>query len=70
MSLSISANYRVVSKTRAYSRTKLIFSRNYFSFQHMPADVYVVKSNAMGDTPTHCRSHLGHLLSPGDTVLG
>jgi len=40
------------------------------SDKHMPADVYVVKANAMGDTPIHCRSHLGHLLSAGDTVLG
>ena len=38
--------------------------------QHLPADVYVVKANSMGDTPTHCRTHLGHLLSPGDSVLG
>jgi len=40
------------------------------SDKHVPADVYVVKANAMGETPIHCRSHLGRLLSPGDTVLG
>jgi len=40
------------------------------SDKHVPADIYVVKANAMGDTPIHCRSHLGHLLSAGDSVLG
>jgi len=40
------------------------------SEKHLPADVYVVKANAMGETPIHCRSHLGHLLNAGDTVLG
>jgi nonsense-mediated mRNA decay protein 3 len=40
------------------------------SDKHVPADIYVVKANALGDTPVHCRSHLGHLLSTGDSVLG
>jgi nonsense-mediated mRNA decay protein 3 len=36
------------------------------------ADVWLVKSSELGssDTEIHCRTHLGNLLSPGDTVLG
>lgn len=36
------------------------------------ADVWLVKSSELGDTDTeiHCRTHLGNLLNPGDTVLG
>jgi nonsense-mediated mRNA decay protein 3 len=40
------------------------------SERHLPADIYVVKANAIGENPIHCRSHLGHLLNVGDTVLG
>jgi nonsense-mediated mRNA decay protein 3 len=40
------------------------------SDKHLPADVYVVKANAVSDTPIHCRTHLGHLLNVGDSVLG
>jgi len=40
------------------------------SAKHVLADVYVCKANAMNETPVHCRSHLGHLLNPGDSVLG
>ena len=42
-------------------------------FQHALADCWVVKSSQLGmsdDDGTHCRTHLGHLLQPGDTVLG
>ena len=36
------------------------------------ADVWVVKSNEVGvsNTQIHTRTHLGHLLNPGDTALG
>jgi len=40
--------------------------------QHAPADVWVVKESELGssDQQVHCRTHLGHLLGPGDVVLG
>ena len=40
--------------------------------QHGLADAWVVKSSELGmnEDTTHVRTHLGHLLSPGDTVLG
>lgn len=36
------------------------------------ADVWLVKSSELGssDAEIHCKTHLGHLLSPGDSVLG
>ncbi|XP_070533793.1 60S ribosomal export protein NMD3-like [Ptychodera flava] len=42
------------------------------SNKHVLADVWVARSQDLGmnDTQYHCRSHLGHLLKPGDTVLG
>lgn len=42
------------------------------SNKHALADVWVVKSNELGisDQQYHCRTHLGHLLKPGDSVLG
>lgn len=40
--------------------------------QHAPADVWVVKEREIGnaDQQVHCRTHLSHLLTPGDVVLG
>lgn len=42
------------------------------SFKHVVADVWVVKSSELGinDNTIHTRTHLGHLLRPGDEVLG
>ncbi|KAF4517492.1 hypothetical protein B566_EDAN004531 [Ephemera danica] len=43
------------------------------SNKHMLADVWVVRSSELGAADSnmiHTRSHLGHLLKPGDTVLG
>lgn len=42
------------------------------SSRHVLADVWVVKASELGinDNTTHIRSHLGHLLKPGDSVLG
>lgn len=42
------------------------------SFKHVVADVWVVKSSELGlnDATIHTKTHLGHLLRPGDTVLG
>jgi len=36
------------------------------------ADVWLVRSSELGssDAEIHCRTHLGNLLSPGDSVLG
>jgi len=36
------------------------------------ADVYLMRNNDMmgSDTQFHCRTHLGHILNAGDTVLG
>lgn len=42
------------------------------SSKHLLADVYVSKASELGlnDSQYHCRSHLGHLLHAGDSVLG
>lgn len=41
------------------------------SQKHVLADAYVVKSNEIGSgDPIHTRTHLGHLLHPGDLALG
>ena len=38
----------------------------------MLADCYVVRTSELGmtDEYIHCRTHLGHLLNEGDSVLG
>jgi nonsense-mediated mRNA decay protein 3 len=42
------------------------------SNRHVLADVWLVRSSALGTTEDHIhtRTHLGHLLKPGDTALG
>ena len=42
------------------------------SEKHVLADAWVVKTCELGvnESFTHCRTHLGHLLNPGDQVLG
>ncbi|OWA50284.1 60S ribosomal export protein NMD3 [Hypsibius exemplaris] len=43
------------------------------SDKHVVADIWVMKSSDLGksDAPQYCtRSHLGHLLHPGDSVMG
>jgi nonsense-mediated mRNA decay protein 3 len=45
----------------------------HVSKKHQLADVWVQRANQVGksDATTYsCRTHLGHLLNPGDTVLG
>lgn len=38
--------------------------------QHLLADVWLIRSNEIGsDNQKHSRTHLGHLLKPGDTCL-
>lgn len=42
------------------------------SDKHVIADVWLVKASELGinDNPIHTRTHLGHILKPGDSVLG
>lgn len=42
------------------------------SFKHVIADIWLVKSSELGinDSTIHTKTHLGHLLKPGDAVLG
>ena len=42
------------------------------NLQHVLADAWVVKSSELGrnEDTIHCRTHLGHLLQPGDIALG
>ena len=44
----------------------------FSAFQHVLSDVWVVRSSELGMTEDliHTRTHLGHLLKPGDLVLG
>lgn len=41
------------------------------SSRHIVADVWLVRSNELGltDATIHTRSHIGHLLHPGDSVM-
>jgi len=51
-------------------------SMGNLSQRHVLADAWVVRSSELGmsadggDDMIHCRTHLGHLLRPGDVVLG
>lgn len=58
-----------VRKMRIINR---FFNDDPFFSQHVLADCWVTKSSELGinDDTIHCRTHLGHLLQPGDTVLG
>ncbi|CAH0725297.1 unnamed protein product, partial [Brenthis ino] len=42
------------------------------SNKHVLADVWVVKASELGldSNPVHTKTHLGHILKPGDSVLG
>lgn len=42
------------------------------STKHVLADIWVLKASDLGvnDNPIHTRTHLGHVLKPGDSVLG
>ena len=41
-------------------------------FQHVLADIWVARMSDLGvnDQQYFCRTHIGHLLNVGDTVLG
>lgn len=52
---------------------KLPVGHGQVSTKHGLSDVWVVRSNSVGQSNAKtffCRTHLGHLLSPGDSVLG
>lgn len=42
------------------------------SFKHVVADIWLVKSSELGisESTIHTKTHIGHLLRPGDAVLG
>lgn len=42
------------------------------SNKHILADVWVVRASELGinDNTIHARTHLGHVLKPGDSALG
>lgn len=42
------------------------------SNRHVLADIWVVKASELGmnDNTIHTRTHLGHVLKPGDSVMG
>lgn len=52
--------------------------RKYFpgqgsvSMKHILADAWIVKASDLGtnDNTIHTRTHLGHILKPGDSVMG
>ncbi|XP_059140421.1 60S ribosomal export protein NMD3-like [Physella acuta] len=46
--------------------------RHRMSTKHVLADVYVARMSDLGvnEQQFHCRTHLGHILKVGDTVLG
>lgn len=56
----------------------LIKDRNFFpgqgkvSQKHVVADIWLTKASELGinDNTIHTKTHLGHLLKPGDSVLG
>ncbi|XP_063243465.1 60S ribosomal export protein NMD3 [Bacillus rossius redtenbacheri] len=51
---------------------KLFPGQGAISSKHVLADVWVVKASELGITENtvHSRTHLGHILKPGDSVLG
>ena len=42
------------------------------SQKHVVADIWIVKASELGlhDNTIHTKTHMGHLLKPGDSVLG
>lgn len=51
---------------------KLFPGQGTVSMKHVLADAWIVKASELGinDNTIHTRTHLGHLLKPGDSVLG
>ncbi|KAL6268405.1 hypothetical protein P5V15_001540 [Pogonomyrmex californicus] len=50
---------------------KVFPGQGAISNKHVIADVWLVKASELGiNNPIHTRTHLGHILKPGDSVLG
>ncbi|KAI4492444.1 hypothetical protein M0804_002235 [Polistes exclamans] len=51
---------------------KVFPGQGSISTKHVIADVWLVKAAELGivENPVHARTHLGHILKPGDSVLG
>ncbi|XP_034941152.1 60S ribosomal export protein NMD3 [Chelonus insularis] len=51
---------------------KVFPGQGTISHKHTIADVWLVKASELGinDNPIHARTHLGHILKPGDSALG
>ncbi|CAH0547910.1 unnamed protein product [Brassicogethes aeneus] len=51
---------------------KVFPGQGQISTRHVLADVWLVRASELGinDNTTHTRTHLGHVLKPGDSVLG
>ncbi|XP_063976766.1 60S ribosomal export protein NMD3 isoform X2 [Diachasmimorpha longicaudata] len=51
---------------------KIFPGQGALSYKHVVADVWLVKASDLGvnDNPIHSRTHLGHVLKPGDSALG
>ncbi|CAH1994982.1 unnamed protein product [Acanthoscelides obtectus] len=51
---------------------KIAPGKGAVSNRHVLADVWVVRASELGinDNPIHTRTHLGHILKPGDSVMG
>ncbi|KAI4459679.1 nonsense-mediated mrna decay protein 3 [Holotrichia oblita] len=55
-----------------YKDKKSFPGQGSISTRHVTADIWLVKASELGvnDNTIHTRTHLGHLLKPGDLVLG
>ncbi|CAG2065394.1 unnamed protein product, partial [Timema podura] len=51
---------------------KIFPGQGAVSTKHVLSDIWVVKASELGvtDNTIHSRTHLGHILKPGDSVLG
>ncbi|KAI4503367.1 hypothetical protein M0802_001589 [Mischocyttarus mexicanus] len=51
---------------------KVFPGQGSISTKHVIADIWLVKATELGidENPIHSRTHLGHVLKPGDSVLG
>ncbi|XP_047488518.1 60S ribosomal export protein NMD3-like [Penaeus chinensis] len=53
------------------AQVKRFKGQGHISSKHQVGEVWVQRESELGtDTMLFCRTHLGHLLNPGDTVLG
>lgn len=55
-----------------HKNRKIFPGQGAISNKHTIADAWLVKASELGinDNPIHTRTHLGHILKPGDSVLG